>query len=342
MIERITIDTFINEYSDIPLIDVRSPGEFKQGHIPKAINIPLFSNDERAEVGTVYKQKSKQKAIDLGYIIVEPKLVSFIDESIKVAPSKIIAVHCWRGGMRSQSFAQHLHDNGFKKVYVIEKGYKAFRNFALSFFEQKFKLKILGGYTGSGKTDVLKVLENRGCQVIDLEGLANHKGSAFGAIGEKEQPTTEQFQNNLFIEMYGLVIDEVIWLEDESSNIGKAIIPEALFKQMREQMVYFIDISVTERAKYLANTYGLFDQMKLKESIFKITKRLGSDRATLAIEAINRGDFEEAAVISLKYYDKFYLKGLERRDQSMVIKIPLNIVDEEVSADALLNFNKSV
>ncbi len=336
MIETISIGIYLSKYSDIPLIDVRSPGEFKQGHIPKAINIPLFSNDERAQVGTVYKQKSKQKAIDLGYIIVEPKLVSFIDESIRVAPSKVIVVHCWRGGMRSQSFAQHLHDNGFKKVYVIEKGYKAFRNFALSFFEQKFKLKILGGYTGSGKTDVLKVLKSKGEQVVDLEGLANHKGSAFGAIGEKEQPTTEQFQNNLFINMYRLNTNNVIWVEDESLNIGKVIIPQPLFTQMRDQMVYFMDISVAERAKYLSSTYGLFDKIKLKESILKIVKRLGSDRAKLAIEAIDRDDFEESARISLKYYDKFYLRGLEKRDPLMVIKVPLTIVNKHANTDVLL------
>jgi tRNA 2-selenouridine synthase len=336
MIERITIDTYLSNYSNISLIDVRSPGEFKQGHIPNAINIPLFSNDERAKVGTVYKQQSKEKAIDLGYEIVEPKLDSFINESYVAAPSKVIAVHCWRGGMRSQSFAQHLHDNGFEKVYVIEKGYKAFRNFAFSFFEQDFMLKILGGYTGSGKTDVLKVLRKRGEQVIDLEGLANHKGSAFGAIGEKEQPTTEHFQNILFIEMYRLNRDKTIWLEDESSNIGKVIISQPLFSQMRDKVVYFLDINVNQRALYLANTYGLFEKAKLQESIVRITKRLGSDRAKVAKEAIERGDLEEAAIITLKYYDKFYLKGLEKRNPSKVIKIPLTLVDEEASADALL------
>ncbi len=338
MINIITIDTYLRKYSNIPLIDVRSPAEYEKGHIPAAINIPLFSNDERAEVGTVYKQESKQAAIDLGYRIVNPKLNFFIDESLKIAPNKIIAIHCWRGGMRSQSFAQHLSDNGFEKVYVIEKGYKAFRNFALSFFERKFKLKILGGYTGSGKTDVLKILGNRGKQVIDLEGLANHKGSAFGAIGEKEQPTVEQFQNNLFIELYGLNLDEVIWIEDESSNIGKIIIPQPLFIQMREQMVYFIDISVAERAKYLVNTYGLYEKNKLEESTLKISKRLGSDRASLAIEAIKSNNLIEAAMISLKYYDKFYLRGLEKRNSSKVIKIPLNTVNAEEITDTLLKY----
>ena len=337
MIERITIEAYINKYHNISIIDVRSPGEFKQGHIPQAINIPLFSNEERAEVGTVYKKKSKEKAIELGYTFVNPKLNYFIDESLKVATDKVIAIHCWRGGMRSQSFAEHLHENGFEKVYVIEKGYKAFRHLVLSFFEQKFKLKILGGYTGSGKTDVLEVLIQKGEQVIDLEGLAHHKGSAFGAIGEKEQPTTEYFENILFTEMVGLNINKTIWLEDESLNIGKVVIPRSLFLQMREQQVYFIDIPVIERAKYLVRTYGLFEKEKLEESIVKITKRLGYDKAQMALNALNSGNLQTVAEITLKYYDKAYLGGLEKRDQSTVTKIPLKTVDEEVSAKALLS-----
>ena len=184
----------------------------------------------------------------------------------------------------------------------------------------------------------LYLIRNRGKQVIDLEGLANHKGSAFGGIGEEAQPTVEQFQNNLFTELYGLNLDEAIWIEDESSNIGKIIIPQPLFTQMREQMVYFIDISVTERAKYLVNTYGLYEKNKLEESTLKISKRLGFDRASLAIEAIKSDNLIEAAIISLKYYDKFYLKGLEKRNSLKVIKIPLNTVNANESADALLNY----
>ncbi len=335
MIERVTIEEYIKNYSNIPIIDVRTPAEFLKGHIPNAINIALFSNHERAEVGTVYKKKSKQAAIDLGYTFVKPKLNYFIDASKKVAKNSTIAVHCWRGGMRSQAFAEHLHENGFDKIYIIEKGYKAFRHFVLSFFEQKFNLKILGGYTGSGKTDVLKVLKKQGEQVIDLEGLAHHKGSAFGAIGEKEQPTTEHFENKLFFDMHKLNLNKSIWLEDESLNIGKVIIPKPLFLQMREHMVYFIDIPVKERAKYLVLTYGLFDTEKLKESIMKITKRLGYDKAKFAIDALNSGNLMRVAEITLKYYDKAYLTGLETREQSKIVRIPLSLVDADISAKAL-------
>jgi tRNA 2-selenouridine synthase len=336
MIERISIEDYINKFNHIPIIDVRSPSEFEQGHIPTAINIPLFDNDERAAVGTVYKQNSKEAAIKLGYTYVNPKLKIFIDESQKVASDKIIAVHCWRGGMRSQSFAEHLHNNGFKTVYVVEKGYKAFRRYVLDFFKNEFKLKILGGYTGSGKTDILKQLAVKGEQVIDLEGLANHKGSAFGAIGEKSQPTVETFENNLFWQMNKLDLNRHIWVEDESLNIGKVVIPRPLFEQMHNRQVIFIDIPVKERAKYLVNTYGLFDKESLKLSILKIEKRLGYDRTKTAVTALENNNLQQVAEITLKYYDKAYLRGLGTRDKSKIITLKLKAVDAKKNTFELL------
>ncbi len=338
MTEIISINSYLKELSHIPIIDVRSPGEFKQGHIPWANNIALFSNEERAEVGTVYKKKSKKAAIELGYTFVNPKLDYFIEAAQKIAPDGIVVVHCWRGGMRSQSFAEHLATNGFKKVYLIENGYKTFRKAVISFFEQDFKLRVVGGYTGSGKTDILIELAEQGEQVVDLEKLANHKGSAFGGIGEAEQPSTEHFENKLYAAMRNLNLDEDILLEDESLNIGKVIIPKPLFSQIRDQVVYFIDIPIKERAKYLVGTYGLFEKEKLEESIVKITKRLGYDKAKTAIAALNKGNLAEVAEISLKYYDKFYLKGLEMRDKEMVIKIDLPVVDAKKNASKIMSY----
>ncbi|MCK5824062.1 MAG: tRNA 2-selenouridine(34) synthase MnmH [Ichthyobacteriaceae bacterium] len=337
MTQRITVQEYYSNYSDLEIVDVRSPGEFKQGHIPGAHNIALFSNDERAHVGTVYKKQSQEEAIKVGYTYVNPKLDFFINESFKVAGGKTIVVHCWRGGMRSESFANHLAENGFEKVYIIEGGYKAFRNYVLSYFENDFKIKVLGGYTGSGKTDVLKVLLNKEKQVIDLEGLANHKGSAFGAIGEEEQPSVEHFENSLCIELQKLNVNEFIWLEDESLNIGKVRIPNAFFKQMSNQMVYFMDIPVLERAKYLVGTYGLFDKDKLEESLMKIEKRIGNDRAKIAIEALRNNDLLTVAEITLKYYDKAYLHGVTKRDEDKVIRIDINTVDAEFNANILMN-----
>ena len=185
---------------------------------------------------------------------------------------------------------------------------------------------------------MLDVLIKHSAQVIDLEGLANHKGSAFGAIGEEEQPTTEHFENILFFKMRTLNIDKTIWLEDESLNIGKVVIPRPLFLQMREQQIFFIDIPVTERAKYLVGTYGLFDKSLLEESIVKITKRLGYDKAQMALNALKSDDLQTVAEITLRYYDKAYLGGLEKRNKETVTKIPLETVDANISAKVLLEF----
>lgn len=338
MLERISIKTYLENYSNIPIVDVRSPGEFLKGHIPSAYNIALFTDEERAQVGTVYKQQSKEKAIELGYTFVNPKLEYFISESKNIAPKNSIAIHCWRGGMRSQAFAEHLNENGFEKVFVIEKGYKAFRNEVLTFFEQKFNLKILGGYTGSGKTDILTNLNQQGHQVIDLEGLANHKGSAFGGIGLHRQPTVEQFENNLFHLLLNLNLQNPIWVEDESMNIGKVFIPKAFFVQMRQNRVYFIDIPRGERAKYLVKSYGIQNKEKLEEAILKVSKRLGPLNTKLAIEALNQNNFLKVAEISLIYYDKSYLIGLEKRDASLITKIEMEVVNAETNTKKLLNY----
>jgi tRNA 2-selenouridine synthase len=298
MIERITIDTYLKKHSKISIIDVRSPGEFQKGHIPNAYNISLFSDDERARVGTAYKQQSKTKAIELGYVFVAPKLEYFIEESRKLAPNGTIAVHCWRGGMRSEAFAKHLSENGFKQVFVIEKGYKAFRNYVLSYFDNKFKLIVIGGYTGSGKTEILAEIAKQNKQVVDLELLANHKGSAFGGIGQLQQPTSEFFENILFQAMRSMNINEPIWIEDESMNIGKIFLPKALFDQMRDQMVYFIDIPRIERAKFLVENYGNQNDEALKEAIYKISRRLGPQNTKEAIESIEKGNFLKVAELS--------------------------------------------
>ena len=321
MVSEIKIEEVFSQ--NWPIIDVRSPGEFDSGHIPKAINIPLFSNDERAQVGTIYKKQSKEAAIKKGYELVEPNLGEFLIKSHKAAPNGNVIVHCWRGGMRSQSFAKHLSDNGFTDAKVIIGGYKAFRNFVLDSLTSPFHLKVIGGYTGSGKTHILFELKKQGNQIIDLEGLANHKGSAFGGIGMGNQPTVEQFENNLYAELNKLNINEPIYVEDESQNIGKIKIPIQFFKQMRIAKLYFIDIPKEERAKHLVTEYAKCDNEQLAKSIQNISKRLGGLNTQNSIKFLEDENYYEVALLSLHYYDKYYLKGMNTRDNENVIQIPL-------------------
>ncbi len=332
----ISISAYFESYSHLPLIDVRSPGEFAKGHIPGATNIPLFSDEERAHVGTVYVQESREKAMELGYKYVTPKLQSFITESRKVAPQNQVTIYCWRGGMRSHAFGGHLKENGFDNVYIIKKGYKAYRTLAVSDYEEGF-LHVLGGFTGSGKTHILNELKNKNHQVIDLEGLANHKGSAFGRIGMGEQPTTEQFANNLYWEWRQLNFKRPVWVEDENLSIGSVNIPLPLFNRIRESKLIFINIKREERAKLLVKDYVIGDVEKLIDSIKRISKRLGPQNTIAAIENVQQNNFYEAAMLILTYYDKYYAKGMKKREEEKIQLIPLPDTNSKDNAEKIVS-----
>jgi len=336
MLKRISIAEYLSGMPLLPVIDVRTPAEYETGHLPGAINIPLFSNEERARVGTAYTRESPAKAYELGYAYVQPKLDYFVRRAKEVSGNGNVAVYCWRGGMRSKSFAEYIEANGLQEVSVIEGGYKAFRQHALESFARPEIIYVLGGYTGSGKTRVLKELERRGEQVIDLEGIAHHKGSAFGSIGQSEQPKNEHFTNLLFWEWKSLDMNRPVWLEDESIHIGRVFIPEALFQRMRESAVYFLEIPKEVRARLLVEEYAGIDAGMLAASVLKISKRLGGKRTSEAMEALQQDDYFRAAVITLDYYDKFYLKGLNRRDQEKVVVVASDTVDAGRNAGILL------
>lgn len=215
MILPIAIDKFMQLSEPVALADVRTPAEFSQGHVPGAFNLPLFSNEERVKVGTTYKQVSREEAILLGFDLTGSKWSGFIRKALEMAPQKKIAVHCWRGGMRSGSMAWALNLYGFE-VYQVEGGYKSYRRWALKQFEDKCELCILGGMTGSGKTKILHQLRSLGKQVIDLEDLAQHQGSSYGTLGKLIQPTQEQFENNLVLALSTLDKNQRAWVEDEA------------------------------------------------------------------------------------------------------------------------------
>ena len=333
----ITARQFMELKQALPVIDVRSPGEFEFGHVPQAINIPIFDDRERALVGTRFKKSGRDFAIELGLELVGPKLSAFVKQAKKIAPQKKVIVHCWRGGMRSASMAW-LFETAGVEVLLLQGGYKEYRRYNREQFSTAAQLLILSGYTGSGKTDILKELKKKGQQVIDLEGLAHHKGSAFGAIGQEPQPTNEQFENNLAGEWHFLDKSQPIWLEDESITMGKNGIPDTLFNAMRAAPVIRVDIPREVRAKRLVQEYACFGTELLAGSVARIESKLGGLRTKEAMDALQLGDFEKVAHITLEYYDKAYLNGLGKRDPRTIRSISIDRDDPEKTAETLVEF----
>ncbi|MBK6832366.1 MAG: tRNA 2-selenouridine(34) synthase MnmH [Flavobacteriales bacterium] len=325
MVRSSGIEDFLAQ--DAPIIDVRSPGEYAHGHIPGAHSLPLFSNEERAVVGTLYKQQGRDAAVLEGLRIVGPKLAAIVEDARALAPDGRIRVHCWRGGERSGSVAWLLDKAGFGEVITLRKGYKAFRQHVLDSFDAPFALKVLGGYTGTGKTETLHHLRTLGEQVIDLEAIAHHKGSSFGALGEKPQPTTEHFENLLWAELKKLDRTTAIWVEDESLMIGRAKIPQVFFDRMRASTLFFAEMSMEERADRLVLDYGKFPVEQLAESVKRIEKRLGPQHCKNALAALKEGDLRTVAVITLTYYDKTYRRGMEQRSPDLVLREPASAND---------------
>lgn len=348
-IKKISISQFLEQAAEQPVIDVRSDGEFKHAHIPGAYSLPLFNDEERKIVGTAYKQKGKQQAIKLGLDFFGVKMKGMIEEAEKISnnykPTGIttasrnntVVVHCWRGGMRSAGVAWLLDLYGFD-VYTIIGGYKAYRNWVLQQFEKEYQLTILGGYTGSGKTDVLKSLQNNNKPVIDLEGLANHRGSAFGSLGE--QPSQEMFENLLAQELnlqqkHG----NPIWIEDESQRIGQINIPHQFWKQMRSMSIQFLDIPFENRLDYLLKSYGKINKEALVNAIIRIQKRLGPLETKTAIGFLVEENYKACFEILLTYYDKMYTKGLHNRENltHLLNKIPCTFVDAISNTEKLIS-----
>lgn len=337
MIKPVTIDTFLQQADAPLLVDVRTPAEFEQGHIPNAVNVPLFSNEERVQVGTTYKQVGREAAILLGFELVGPKWADFIRQCLQLAPGKKIAVHCWRGGMRSGAMAWALDLYGFD-VSVIRGGYKAYRQLAHQYFEKDYKLCILGGMTGSGKTKLLLELKDLGEQVIDLEDLAQHQGSSFGSMNQLQQPTQEQFENNLALRLKDIKDDVPLWLEDESLKIGKCRIPHTLWLQLRTAVLINLQVPLEQRIGLLVQEYGSLEPDFLIEGTERIHKRLGPDQTKKAITAIRENRMADFIRIVLVYYDKAYRKGLSMRAQDKVWLLE----DTQATGKTLLSFAQTI
>ncbi|NEQ39201.1 MAG: tRNA 2-selenouridine(34) synthase MnmH [Okeania sp. SIO3I5] len=294
------------------ILDVRSPAEYAQGHIPGAVSFPLFNNEERALVGTCYKQKGKDEAVELGLAIAGPKLADFVARAKILAPDRQVRIHCWRGGMRSASVGWLLETAGFNVALLIA-GYKGFRRWALSLFSVPQKIIILGGMTGSGKTEILRTLRKMGEQVLDLEALANHRGSSFGALGQLPQPTNEQFWNAIAMEWAKFDRTQPLWVEAESKGIGLCRIPQEIFEQMEKAIVIEISRSRQERVAFLVEIYGDANIDDLIAATERIRRRLGGLCTQKAVNFLREGNLAAASDLILNYYDQTYTYDLKKR-----------------------------
>ena len=333
-IQKLNPAEFLQRARSVPVIDVRAPKEFRQGHIPGAISMPLFDDDERAIVGITYTRMGREEAVLKGLEIIGPRLPEIAGQGREYAKDGELLVHCWRGGMRSEAMAWLLQLSGIK-TSVLAGGYRAYRHYIRESLSLGSPVIVLGGMTGSGKTELLQHLSTLGEQVLDLEALANHKGSAFGSMGQPDQPTTEQFENDLAFQWLALDPKKPVWIEDESRNIGKVIIPEPLFNKMIGAPVVFIEVPFELRVKRLSEEYGSFETSDLAELIRKISRRMGGDKANEAIQALERGNIGEAVSIVLHYYDKSYQYGLSKREKNRMQMIKVENEDLHTIASKL-------
>jgi len=299
-----------------PLIDVRSPSEYYKGHMPNSINIPLFDNDERSIIGTIYKKEGREKAVIEGLKFFEKKMELLLDNLFKSIDSYksiseknnkelFIRIYCSRGGMRSQSISWLLEKFKLKPV-TLNGGYKMYRRWVLDSFSNKLNLIVIGGKTGTGKTRLLSLLDKYKYQTIDLEGFACHRGSTFGGLGMKKQPSNEQFENIIAEKLNSFKCSNNIFVEAESANIGKCKIPHEFFNQMKNSRRIEIIRSESNRLDELIDTYSVFKKEELQESVLRIKKRLGPQRTKIALESIHNEKWDLVCRSVLDYYDKCY------------------------------------
>jgi tRNA 2-selenouridine synthase len=332
---KIGIEKFLELSEIIPVIDVRSPSEYTMGHIPGAVNIPLFNDREREAVGIKYKKEGRIHAILTGLESIAPYLAIKLEQALRISKNGKLLVHCWRGGMRSETMAW-LFSLGDIETEVLDGGYKAYRHYILESLSEKRKMIVLGGMTGSSKTHILRYLKGIGQQVLDLEGLANHKGSAFGSLGQLPQPSTEQFENILFDDWRKTNPALPVWIEDESRNIGSAFLPDRFYFNMQVTPAIILMMDVKTRLPRLIKEYSTYSPETLKAAIMKISRRLGGDNTRDAIEAVETGDFAKAIEITLCYYDKAYLFGLRKKRNENTVFIETETDDVETNALKIL------
>jgi tRNA 2-selenouridine synthase len=308
MIEVKDLNAFLAGSRELPLVDVRSGLEYEKGHIPGSINIPLLTNEDRVQVGTLYKQMGKEAAVMKGFQLAGPRFYDLFKAVRKAANEKQVNLYCWRGGMRSNIVAWMMNLSDYK-VGLLSGGYKSYRLYAHQLFAGTWNWIKVSGKTGVGKTALLRQLAQLGEQVLDYEGLANHKGSSFGHIGMPPQPTVEHFENLIAWQMKHFDPRKPIWIENESRFIGQVRIPDPLYNQALRMPVIELELDDAQRRKLIWDDYGKQPVTELVEATERLVKKLGGDRVRAACADLESGNWQGWLDVLLPYYDKTYAHG---------------------------------
>jgi len=336
---------------EVLCLDARAPIEYQKGCMIGAVNFPLLSDEERANVGTAFKRSGRARAIEVGFEALAPKIFGMAErakELMKERNASTLAIYCARGGMRSNLTGWFLREelgDLVKDVVVCDGGYKAYRYLVLNCYDESPEICIIGGRTGTGKTRLLKELAKySNQQTIDLEGIAEHKGSAFGRIGEKApQPSSEQFGNLLGHEWLRLDPAKPVFIEDEGPHVGICQLPPTLYTRMRNApLVVQLEVPSAQRIRNLVQDYVVINEKNCTEEEFKTwqgemknaalrcKKRLGNERLDAVIEGMDQKNYTAVAEVLLKYYDKMYDFHLKQnRDTRKIVQ--LQMTEEEMN-----------
>jgi tRNA 2-selenouridine synthase len=323
------------------IIDVRSPAEFALDHIPGAVSLPVLGDEERARVGTLYKQVSQFDARKLGAALVARNVARhleqhFADRDYHWKP----LVYCWRGGKRSGSMAHILREVGWRAA-TLEGGYRSYRRDVLARLEtlpQQFRFMVICGATGSAKSRILNALEKRGAQVLDLEGLANHRGSVLGSLPGTPQPSQKMFDSLLWNALRRLDAALPVFVEAESRKIGSLQVPDMLLQCMRASSCIAVEAPVTERVQFLIHEYHHFlsDPAWLKAQLLRLTQLHSRETVERWIKAIDASQWESLVADLLElHYDPAYRKSTNNNYPLLKDALRLNAtrLDDAAIAD---------
>lgn len=306
-------------YSEI--IDVRSPSEFAEDHIPNAINLPVLNDTQRAEVGTLYKQVDPFTARKVGAALVSQNISTHLNNHFANKDKNYRpVVYCWRGGQRSRSLATVLAEIGWQ-VRIISGGYKTYRSYVreqLETLPAQFNYRILCGPTGSGKTHILRQLHQRGANLLDLEALANHRGSVLGQEWEQvpqPQPSQKYFESQLLQALQSHQPGTCLWVESESNKIGQIYLPPSLWNQMKQSPGVAIEVPMTDRIQWLLREYSHLTEnpQMLKNKLQRLNSVYGRRKLQQWEQMIDAGDGESLIGELLEsHYDRSYRRSINR------------------------------